>query len=203
MLLVFGLTAVFRTVSEGTFHCPRCGGDRAYRRRAGRRWCSLFLVPLVPLWRLGQVVECRACRGRFAPAALRTATARQMAAALPAGMRAAAALVLDAGDPSDGTARARAVEAVRGYGGTDYDTASVDADLALRREFLEDEVALAGSHLAVEAKEWFLAQAVRVGLAGGPLGDAQRSVLHRIAELMGMSRAYALGVIVTAEGAAR
>ncbi|WP_131741620.1 TerB family tellurite resistance protein [Actinomadura roseirufa] len=203
MLLVFGLTAVFRTVSEGTFHCPQCGGDRAYRRRTGRRWFSLFFVPLVPLWRLGQNVECRACRRRFAVSALRTPTAQQMAAALPAAMRAAAALVLRAGDPSDGTARARAIDTVAGYGEPGYDDAGVETDLELRRDVLEREVALAGSQLAVEAKEWFLAQVVRIGLADGPLGEGERRVLHRIAELLGMSRAYALGVIVTTEGASR
>ncbi|WP_433478084.1 hypothetical protein ACQPZP_14240 [Spirillospora sp. CA-142024] len=203
MLLVFGLTAVFRTVSEGTFHCPQCGGDRAYRRRAGRRWFSVFFVPMVPLWRLAHAVECRTCRGRFPVSALRTPTARQMAEALAAGMRAAAALVLRAGDPSDAAARARAITTVTGYGEPEYDGDAVDADLALRRTFLEQEVAQAGALLAVEAKEWFLAQAVRIGLADGSLGEGERLALHGVADLLGMSRAYALGVIVTTEGAAR
>ncbi|WP_165950204.1 TerB family tellurite resistance protein [Actinomadura sp. GC306] len=203
MLLVFGLTAVSRTVGQGTFHCPRCGGDRAFRRRAGRRCFSIFFVPLVPLWRLREDVECRTCRGRFPVAALRTPTARQLAEALAAGMRAAAALVLRAGDPADPAARARAVAIVTGYGEPGYDEAAVNADLAERRTFLEREVVRAGTQLAVEAKEWFLAQAVRIGLADGPLGEGERRELHGIADLLGMSPAYALGVIVTTEGASR
>ncbi|XRQ03451.1 hypothetical protein ACN3XK_43545 [Actinomadura welshii] len=203
MLLVFGLTAVSRTVGEGTFHCPQCGGDRAFRRRAGRRWFSAFFVPLIPLWRLGEAVECRTCRSRLPVAALRTPTARQLAETLAAGMRAAAALVLRAGDPADPAARARAVETVTGYGEPDYDGIAVNADLALRRTFLEQEIVRAGAQLAVEAKEWFLAQAVRIGLADGPLGEGERQELHGIADLLGMSRAYALGVIVTTEGASR
>ncbi|MWK33091.1 hypothetical protein GEV43_02875 [Actinomadura sp. J1-007] len=145
MLLVLGLSAFFRTVGEGTFHCPRCGGDRPYRRRAGRRWVTLFLLPAVPLWRLGESVECRRCRGRFGASALRTPTAAQMAAALPAGMRAAVGLVLRAGDPSDGAARARAADTVRRYGETGYDEAALDADLVLRERLLEAEVVRAGS----------------------------------------------------------
>ncbi|TDD32605.1 hypothetical protein E1287_22245 [Actinomadura sp. KC06] len=203
MLLVFGLTAVFRTVSEGTFHCPQCGGDRAYRRRTGRRWLSVFFVPMVPLWRLGESVTCRTCRGRFPVSALRTPTSQQMAETLAAGMRAAAALVLRAGDPADAAARARAAETVTGYGEPEYDGDAIDADLALRRTFLEREVARAGAQLAVEAKEWFLAQAVRIGLAAGPLGEGERRELHGVADLLGMSPAYALGVIVTTEGASR
>ncbi|GAA4229493.1 hypothetical protein GCM10022254_22100 [Actinomadura meridiana] len=203
MLLVFGLTAVFRTVSEGTFHCPRCGGDRAYRRRAGRRWISVFFVPVVPLWRLGEAVVCRTCRVRFPPSALRTPTALEMVEALAAAMRAAAALVLRSGDPADAAARARAAVTVTGYGEPEYDGDAIDADLTLPRPFLEREVAEAEPHLAVEAKEWFLAQAVRIGLADGPLGEGERRELHGIADLLGMSRAYALGVIVTTEGASR
>jgi hypothetical protein len=203
VLLIFGLSVFFRTVGEGTFHCPRCGGDRAYRRRIGRRWFTLFFLPVIPLGRVGEVVECRTCRTRFAPSALRAPTAQQMAAALPAGMRAAAGLVLRAGDPSDGAARARAIEAVTGYGDAHYDDAAIEADLRLRPEFLEEEVSRAGGQLAIEAKEWFLAQAVRIGLADGPLTDRERQALHHVAHLLGMSRAHALGVIVTTEGASR
>ncbi|KAB2386361.1 TerB family tellurite resistance protein [Actinomadura montaniterrae] len=193
MLLVFGLTVVFRTVGEGTFHCPQCGGDRAYRRRAARRWFSLFFVPLVPLWRLGHAVECRACRGRFPVSALRAPTAQQMAAAL----------VLRSGAPEDAAARARAIETVTRYGEPDYDDDAIDADLVVAPVFLGQEVERAGAHLAVEAKEWFLAEAVRIALADGPLDEGERQALHAVAELLGMSRAYALGVIVTTEGASR
>ncbi|QKG26266.1 TerB family tellurite resistance protein [Actinomadura verrucosospora] len=203
MLLVFGLTVVFRTVGQGTFHCPQCGGDRAYRRRAARRWFSPFFVPLVPLWRLGHAVECRSCRGRFPVSVLRAPTAQQMAAALPAGMRAAAALVLRSGAPEDAAARARAVETVTRYGEPDYDDDAIDADLVVAPVFLGQEVERAGAHLAVEAKEWFLAEAVRIALADGPLDEGERQALHAVAELLGMSRAYALGVIVTTEGASR
>lgn len=203
MLLFFGLLTVYRTVGEGTFHCPRCGGDRVYRRRAGRRWLSLFFVPVVPMWRLWHLVECRTCRGRYGVSALRTPTARQMEVALPAGMRAAVGLLLGAADPGDAVARARAVETVRGYGEPAYDEDALDADLRLRHSFLEQEIVRAGDQLAIEAKEWFLAQVVRVALADGPLDERERNALHRIADLLGMSPAYALGVIVSTAWASR
>lgn len=203
MLLIFGLSVFFRTVSEGTFHCPQCGGDRGYRRRAGRRWFTLFFLPVIPLNRLGEAVECRTCRSRFSVSVLRLPTARQMAAALPAGMRAAAGLVLRAGDPDDGAARRRALEVVRGYGEDGFDEDAIELDLELRPEFLEEEVSRAGAQLAVEAKEWFLAQVVRVALADGQLSEGERQALHRVADRLGMSPAHALGVIVSTEGAAR
>jgi hypothetical protein len=203
MLLIFGLSVFFRTVGEGVFHCQNCGGDRGYRRRAGRRWFTLFFLPVIPLGRLGEIVECRTCRTRYRTTALRLPTAEQMSAALPAGMRAAAALVLLAGADGDEAARARAVEAVQGYGELYYDDDALDGDLGMPPAFLAEEVATAGAHLAVEAKEWFLAQAVRVALADGPLSETERQTLHEVAARLGMTQAHALGVIAMTEGAAR
>jgi hypothetical protein len=203
MLLVFGLSAFFRTVGEGVFHCQTCGGDRGYRRRIGRRWFTVFFIPVIPLNRLGEIVECRACRSRFRPSVLRLPTVEQMSAALPAAMRAAAALVLQSGAENDEAARRRAVEAVRGYGEEHYDDDALEGDLGMPPTFLAEEIATAGAQLAVEAKEWFLAQAVRVGLADGPLTEPERQTLHEVATGLGMTKAHALGVIALTEGAAR
>jgi tellurite resistance protein len=203
MLLIFGLSVFFRTIGEGDFHCPSCGGDRHYRRRIARRWFTLFFVPVIPLNRVGEVVECRTCRTRFDPGVLRLPTASAMAAALPAAMRVAATAVLAAGDPADSAARARAVEAVRGYGDETFDDEALDREPAWAADGAGDVIAQAGAQLTVEAREWFLAQAARVALAGGPIGARQRQVLHDIARRLGMTPAHAVGVISTTEGAPR
>ncbi len=203
MLLIFGLAVFFRTVGEGDFHCPNCGGDRHYRQRVARRWFTLFFLPVIPLNRVGEVVECRACRGRFDLAVLRMPTARQMEAVLPEAMRRASAIVLVAGDPADSRARARAVEAVRGYGAADFDDDILQADLEAAAGDPDDAIARAGAQLATEAREWFLAQVVRVALADGALGDAERQALHLVANRLGLTPAHAFGVIATTEGAAR
>jgi len=203
VLLIFGLSVFFRTVDEGIFHCPHCGGDRAYRLRSGRRWLTLFFVPVIPLARIGEAVECKTCRTRFNRAVLRLPTTVQMAASLPVGMRGAAALVLRAGDPEDNAARRRAIETIRGYGDESYDSDALDEDLALDEEYQAGRVVQVSGQLAVEAKEWFLAQAVRIALAAGSLSDEQRAALHRVAGGLAMTPAHALGVIVSTEGAAR
>jgi len=46
LLIILGLRVFYRTIAQGTFHCRRCGGDRPYRHRAGRRWFTVFFVPL-------------------------------------------------------------------------------------------------------------------------------------------------------------
>ncbi|GAA3235145.1 hypothetical protein GCM10010468_68720 [Actinocorallia longicatena] len=202
-MLIFGLSVVFRTVGEGVFHCPSCGGDRRFRRRLGRRFLSFFFVPVVPLGKLGEVVECRSCRKRFATSVLRQPTAAEMEARLPAAMRAAVSLVLRAGDPADTSARVRAVDAVRRQGEEAYGPDELAGDLDMRPSYLLEEIAKAGSQLAVEAKEWFLSEVVLLALADGRLSDPERGEIQRVARALGMTYAHGIGVIAMHEGANR
>ena len=52
------------------------------------------------------------------------------------------------------------------------------------------------------AQEWFLADAVRVGLADGPLSEAEREAVQQIAVHLGMTAAQAHGVICLTEESA-
>jgi len=207
MLLIFGLRVYFRTTGQGTFHCQRCGGDRPYRLKSGRRWFHVFFIPVIPLGQAGEYVQCTECGTRYSSDVLALPTMAQMQAALPAGMRAAAIAMLRAGDASSGAARRRVIDAVRGAGVPDYDDAAVEADLgsaatpAAGSSAAERLDTLAGQ-LAGPAREWFLAEIIRIGLADGALTDAERQTGRELAGLLGMTPAHAVGVIaLTEEGA--
>ena len=208
MLIIFGFRVLYRTIGHGTFHCQRCGGDREYARRAGRRWFTLFFIPVVPLGRAGEHVRCAVCRTRYRMEVLSLPTVAQMQAALPAGMRAAAIAMLRTGGGSSVPARRRAIDAIKGSGLADYDDAALDADLSAPALPGQPGRELAGPlnrltvQLAVPAREWFLAEAVRIGLADGMLSDDERHVAREIAAQLGMTPAQARGVIaMTEEGA--
>jgi len=109
LLIIFGLRVFYRTITQGTFHCRRCGGDRQYWLRAGRRWFTLFFIPVIPLNMVGQHVQCANCRARYLTDVLSQPTTAQMQAALPAGMRAAASAMLRSGDPASPVSRQRAI----------------------------------------------------------------------------------------------
>jgi hypothetical protein len=65
LLIIFGFRVLYRTIGQGTFHCQRCGGDREYRHRVGRRWFTLFFIPVIPLNNLGEFVVCTTCKTRY------------------------------------------------------------------------------------------------------------------------------------------
>lgn len=199
MLLIWGLRVFFHTVSEGVFHCRNCGGDRRYRLRSGRRFFTLFFIPVIPLNKVGEHVQCQTCKTRYVVDVLKLPTAAQMQAALPAGMRAAATAMLQSGDPASPAARQRAVAVIQGAGAQGYADGNLDHDRAQPAEAIGQALSQVAQQLTPDAKEWFLAEIIRVGTADGPLTDAERSTALAVAADLGMSPAQAIGVITLAE----
>jgi hypothetical protein len=205
MFPIFGLRMCFRAVGRGTFHCQRCGGDRPYLRRSGRRWIHAFLIPVVPLAAVGEHVWCTICRTAYRVEVLAVPTVAQMRAALAAGMHAAATAMIRVGDPASVPARRRAIAAIAGAGQAGFDDAALDAGLARPAGADVDTSRPLGRlavQLAIPAREWFLAEIVRIGLADGMLTHEERHAATQIAQQLGMTPAQAGGVIsMTEEGA--
>ncbi len=219
---VIGIRFYFRTTGHGTVHCQRCGGDRPYQQCTGRRWIHVLQIPVIPLDRVGEHVQCRICRTRYRLEVLRMPTVAAMQRALPAGSLAAVTTMLRAGDPASAPARSRAIDIMQRAGLVDYDDAALTADLAAAGAAGLTAAApadLAGDpavdvdgsaslrtlarQLIRPAPEWFLADVVRMGLADGPLSDEERGAAQLIAAHLGMTTAQAHGVIwLTEEGAA-
>jgi len=77
--------------------------------------------------------------------------------------------MLLAGDPGSIPARHRAVAAITSAGALNYDDAALGGDLARPAGRGRRGPGRVGGQLAVQAREWFLAEVVRIGLADGPL----------------------------------
>jgi hypothetical protein len=204
-LLIIGLRVCFRTVGHGVFHCQRCGGDRQYRRRSGRRFFHILFIPLIPLGRTGEHLQCTTCAGRYRTGVLAVPTSAQMEAALPAGTLVAGLYMLLAGDSGSEPARRRVIDAMRAAGRADYDVTALERDLAQAAEPGWDSVVplnTLAAQLAVPAREWFVADAVRIGLADGQLTDDERLAAKHVAANLGLTAAHAYGVITMTEESA-
>jgi hypothetical protein len=206
-LVFIGLGFHFRITGRGTLHCQWCGGNRPYRTCAGRRWLHLFFLPLIPLDRITEHVQCTSCETRYRIEVLSLPTSAEMRMVLPAATRAAAAAMLHAGDPESVIGRASAIETVRGAGAGDYGEAELTADVAAWENVAASaELAVHMSSLArqlmMPAHEWFLAGIVRIGLSDGQLSLEERGAARQIAAYLGMTPAQAHGVIVMTEESA-
>jgi len=203
VLIIWGIRVFFHTIGQGVFHCKRCGSDRNYRQRSGRRFFTLFFIPIIPLNKVGEHVQCTTCKTRYHLEVLNLPTAVQMQAALPSGMRAAATTMLRAGDPGSMPARQRAIAAITSAGAQGYDDAALNADLGVRADAAGPALAQVGAQFAIHGKETFLAEVVRIGMADGPLTGTERNAAHMIGEALGMTQAQTIGLITLTEQRAR
>ena len=51
--------------SSGSFHCSTCGVRRLYKHKKVVRYFTLFFIPLFPLGKLSEYVECQVCRRTY------------------------------------------------------------------------------------------------------------------------------------------
>jgi len=202
VLIIFGLRVFYRTIAQGTFHCRRCGGDREYRHRSGRRWFTLFFIPVIPLNAIGENVQCTTCKTRYVAEVLNQPTTAQMQAALPAGMRAAVSAMLRSGDPASPAPRQRAIEAVIGAGTPGYDEAMLNADLMQPFEAIRPALNQVGAQLTIQAREWYLTEVLRIAMADGSLTESERHAALAIGIDLGMTQAQVVGVVAMTEQSA-
>ena len=215
MLVSLGSRVYYRTVAGGFFHCERCGGDRPYRHRSGRRWARLLGLPVIPLDRTGEHLRCAICRTCYRVELLAVPTIEQMQVALLSATTAATLAMLGAGGSASPAARRRAIELIMSAGSPMYGEPELDVALDLTVQPPDARVScgpVPGLRAAVErlaiqletySKEWFLAKVVQVGLADGALSDAEREVAGTVARYLGLSQARANDVIQMAEEAAQ
>jgi zinc-ribbon family len=202
LLIIFGMRVFYRTIGQGTFHCRRCGGDREYRLRTGRRWFTLFFIPVIPLNKVSEHVRCTTCRTRYVTDVLSQPTTAQMQAALPTGMRAAAVAMLRSGDVGSMAARQRAISLIAGAGARGYDEAALETDLEMPATALRSALHQVGAQLTIQAREWYLADVIRIGMADGALNDGERAAAQAIGLDLGMTQAQILGVVAMTEQSA-
>ena len=205
----------YRTIATGVFHCERCGGDRPYRHRSGRRWARVLGIPVMPLDRTGEHLRCAICRTCYRVELLAVPTMEHMQAALVDATSSGVLAMLNAGGSASQAARRSAIQLILGAGSADFTEADLAAGLRRARSAQQALIAcgpVPGLRYSVEtlaiqlethAREWFLGRIVRVGLADGPLSAAEREVVGTIARYLGLSQAQAQDVILLTEDAAQ
>jgi hypothetical protein len=218
VLTLVGSRVWYRTVGRGVFHCERCGGDRSYLHRSGRRLAHVLGIPVVSLGGAGEHLRCTICRTCYRVELLAVPTMAQMLVALEAGTTAAVLEMLKAGAVGP-AARRCGIEMIRAAGASDVhegwlmaalsdrgatgpDAADLPQDADGCAVALRPAIEALAIQLDIHAREWFLAKVVQVGLADGPLTVAERSVAGNVARYLGMSASRGEDVISLVEEAA-
>lgn len=196
MIFIWGWKVRFRKVAEGVFFCQVCGGDRTYHRKQGRRWITIFFIPMIPLNNVGdEFVECTTCRNAYRLSVLNQPTSAALSDSLLSATRSALVWLLRTGAPAP-AAVAAALQALSTASNRAWTEAELEADVAqLDVSGLPDQLALLAGILNDHGREGFLASCARVAAADGVITDAERALIDNVAASLGMTPAHARGVV--------
>ncbi|MBI5957846.1 MAG: zinc-ribbon domain-containing protein [Chloroflexi bacterium] len=61
LFIIFGTRVRHSVIGEGQFYCPKCQAKRAYKHKRASRYFTLYFVPLIPMGKMGEFIECQAC----------------------------------------------------------------------------------------------------------------------------------------------
>ena len=199
MLLIWGITARFKTLEEGTFYCPHEGGDRPYRLREDRLWFTLFFIPLIPLKVLGTFIECASCQSSYDEAALTMPTAAAMMDNLANAMRQAVVSMITADGRIDDAEKDIALAIMQRYTDTPYTMRNLEDDLKdLKHGDLARRLEPVAGMLNDRGKESLLAACIEIASADGSIDDDELATVRAAGAALGMSPAHVKGVIAHA-----
>lgn len=60
-MIIFGTNYRYRTNKTGQFECPTCRQQAKYELKTGRRYGTLYFIPVLPIGPEEQVVVCQNC----------------------------------------------------------------------------------------------------------------------------------------------
>jgi hypothetical protein len=194
-MIIWGFKVIYKMLSQGTFLCPKEGGDRPYAIKMARRWFHVFFIPIIPLKEIGAVVECQSCRTKYQETVLQQPTIAQQGNSLVDASRGAVVSVLRSGD-HDAMAREQALRMLSAYV-PGYSESALTTDMAqLDVSQLRGQLNSLSGFLDSHGKEGFMSRLALVGIGGsGALSPAARNVLEHVGSDMGMTAAHCRGTI--------
>ena len=64
-MIIFGTRGIKSTMDQGDFNCPQCEAIRPYKHKKVTNFFTLYFIPIIPLGRVGDYVECQSCKCTF------------------------------------------------------------------------------------------------------------------------------------------
>ena len=66
-MIIYGTRGKNVHVDSGEFTCPRCADEQSYKHIEVKNYFTLYFIPLIPMGKAGEYIECEGCGGTFAP----------------------------------------------------------------------------------------------------------------------------------------
>ena len=200
-MIIFGTRGVKFTLKEGAFCCPQCGNEQPFRHRSVRRFFTLYFIPVIPLDRLGEYVECRTCKGTFIPRVLEHQPHQSKEAFLSEYEKAvkhAMVLMMLADGEIDEQEMITVHQIINKYSHHDITFDELEAytqEVAKNPERISTYLQKVGPSLNEHGKEVLIKCALSVAAADGHIDDSEITLVKEMAKVMEMSGAHLRGIM--------
>jgi transcription elongation factor Elf1 len=64
-VIIFGTRVRHKVIGEGKFFCPKCQTQRPYQHKRASRYFTLYFLPVFPMGKMGEFIECQMCGTAF------------------------------------------------------------------------------------------------------------------------------------------
>lgn len=199
-MIIFGWRSVTSTAGKGDFFCPTCG-NTAYELKRVRNFFTLYFIPLIPLNKLGEYVECGQCKNTYNEQILQWDPEGD-AQKFEAEFHIAVKRVMMKICLADGVVEQSEVDAIANIfetmTGKDIDPGDIAAEIETMKgdnQPIEEYVAGLRGSLNETGKERVLASAVHIAIADGHFDDDERAQIKQLGAALDMSNAHVNGII--------
>lgn len=199
-MIIWGWGGITSTADKGDFHCPDCG-KQSYRLRRVRNFFKLYFIPIIPLNKLGEYVECDGCKQTYNeqilewdPEALQAAFEAEYVVGVK---RVMMKLAL-----ADGVVEESEIDAIaeifQQLTGGQIDRGDIAAEIEHMKNdtsSVEDYVSELRGSLNNDGKEKVVMAALMVALADGDFDDSEVKEIMALGKALEMSSAHVKGII--------
>lgn len=190
---IFGTRNVKSTRSRGQFHCPQCDADKDYEHKRVTKYFTLYVLPIIPLSRLAEYVECQDCKGTFVPKILAgksDLTEEEAQAQYEIAMRHCLALIVRADGQIDEQELSMLYKIINKFGHRKLTYEAIEEYVT---NFDDEEETVATylkkvtPSLNRHGKEVILKCALAIAAADGDVDPSELDIIDEMAHLMEMS----------------
>jgi len=200
-MIIFGTRGVKSTISEGTFNCPQCESNKKYRLRKVTQFFTLYFIPLIPLGKKGEYVECMSCKGTFIPNVLKyqkDASADNFLSEYEKAMKHSMVLIMLADGVIDPNEMAIVLKIVNKFGHNDITMPELEQyvnKVQNEKEDISTYLKKVTPALNEHGKEVVIKCALSVAASDGNIDDSEIALIKQMGKTMEMSETHLKGIL--------
>ena len=188
-------------MTEGQFLCPQCANNQNYKHKKVTRFFTLYFIPLIPLGKAGEFVECQTCKGTFVPRVLDYSPSNsrnEFQSQYEKAMRHSMIMMMLADGHIDDEELIVVQKIINKFGHNDITKEELNKlieDVQYKKEPIQKYLSKITPSLNEHGKEIIIKCGLAVAAADGNIDDSEINLIQDMAKTMEMSSSHVKGIL--------